>query len=169
MHKLVLQCCFLCCRLREIRHDNINSFIGASVEPLRILIITDYCSKGSLYVSLDSRSSMRRVFFQNCQQFSQENDSQRYDSRPGSNQNQKIVHQRKILVLVFSFDKLYFYPLHNILFTKYFGIDYKCRCLMSLSPVRPIRILTFVVISLSMKQGFENSFFPPFSSLYFRL
>ncbi|XP_054274284.1 receptor-type guanylate cyclase Gyc76C-like isoform X2 [Macrosteles quadrilineatus] len=36
-------------RLREIRHDNINSFIGASVEPMRILIITDYCAKGSLY------------------------------------------------------------------------------------------------------------------------
>lgn len=64
MHKLVLQCCFLCSRLREIRHDNINSFIGASVEPLRILIITDYCSKGSLYVSLASRSSMRRVLLE---------------------------------------------------------------------------------------------------------
>lgn len=38
-------------RLREIRHDNVNSFIGASVEPMRILVITDYCSKGSLYVS----------------------------------------------------------------------------------------------------------------------
>ncbi|XP_046680079.1 receptor-type guanylate cyclase Gyc76C-like [Homalodisca vitripennis] len=36
-------------RLREIRHDNINSFVGALVEPMRILIITDYCAKGSLY------------------------------------------------------------------------------------------------------------------------
>lgn len=35
--------------LREVRHDNVNSFIGASVEPMRILIITDYCAKGSLY------------------------------------------------------------------------------------------------------------------------
>ncbi|XP_017842260.1 receptor-type guanylate cyclase Gyc76C isoform X1 [Drosophila busckii] len=35
--------------LRELRHDNINSFIGACVEPTRILIITDYCAKGSLY------------------------------------------------------------------------------------------------------------------------
>ncbi|XP_013186534.2 receptor-type guanylate cyclase Gyc76C isoform X2 [Amyelois transitella] len=35
--------------LRELRHDNLNSFIGAVVEPLRVLIITDYCAKGSLY------------------------------------------------------------------------------------------------------------------------
>jgi serine/threonine protein kinase len=37
--------------LRDIRHDNINSFIGACLEPMRVLIITDYCAKGSLYVS----------------------------------------------------------------------------------------------------------------------
>lgn len=37
--------------LREIRHGNLNSFIGACVEPMRILLITDYCAKGSLYVS----------------------------------------------------------------------------------------------------------------------
>ncbi|KAL1132356.1 hypothetical protein AAG570_010312 [Ranatra chinensis] len=35
--------------LREFRHDNINSFIGAVIEPMKILIITDYCAKGSLY------------------------------------------------------------------------------------------------------------------------
>ncbi|XP_034948736.1 receptor-type guanylate cyclase Gyc76C-like isoform X2 [Chelonus insularis] len=35
--------------LREIRHGNLNSFIGAVVEPMRILLITDYCAKGSLY------------------------------------------------------------------------------------------------------------------------
>ncbi|XP_008543533.1 receptor-type guanylate cyclase Gyc76C [Microplitis demolitor] len=35
--------------LREIRHGNLNSFIGACVEPTRILLITDYCAKGSLY------------------------------------------------------------------------------------------------------------------------
>ncbi|EZA56309.1 Guanylate cyclase 32E [Ooceraea biroi] len=35
--------------LREIRHSNLNSFIGACVEPMRILLITDYCAKGSLY------------------------------------------------------------------------------------------------------------------------
>lgn len=37
--------------LRELRHDNLNSFIGAVVEPLRVLLLTDYCAKGSLYVS----------------------------------------------------------------------------------------------------------------------
>ncbi|KAG8041150.1 hypothetical protein G9C98_002138 [Cotesia typhae] len=35
--------------LREIRHGNLNSFIGACVDPTRILLITDYCAKGSLY------------------------------------------------------------------------------------------------------------------------
>jgi guanylate cyclase, other len=55
--------------LRELRHDNINSFIGsdasprprstlltnslflpgACVEPMRILLVSDYCAKGSLY------------------------------------------------------------------------------------------------------------------------
>lgn len=35
--------------LRDIRHDNINSFIGACLEPMCVLIITDYCAKGSLY------------------------------------------------------------------------------------------------------------------------
>lgn len=41
--------------LRELRHDNLNSFIGAVVEPLRVLILTDYCAKGSLYVSVMNR------------------------------------------------------------------------------------------------------------------
>ncbi|XP_026682274.1 receptor-type guanylate cyclase Gyc76C [Diaphorina citri] len=35
--------------LRDLRHDNVNSFIGACVEPMRVLIVTDYCAKGSLY------------------------------------------------------------------------------------------------------------------------
>ncbi|XP_018335565.1 receptor-type guanylate cyclase Gyc76C [Agrilus planipennis] len=35
--------------LRELRHDNINSFIGACVEPMALLLVTDYCAKGSLY------------------------------------------------------------------------------------------------------------------------
>ncbi|XP_058464642.1 receptor-type guanylate cyclase Gyc76C-like isoform X1 [Malaya genurostris] len=35
--------------LRDLRHDNINSFIGACVEPMRVLLVTDYCAKGSLY------------------------------------------------------------------------------------------------------------------------
>lgn len=35
--------------LRELRHDNVNSFIGACVEPMSLLLVTDYCAKGSLY------------------------------------------------------------------------------------------------------------------------
>lgn len=38
--------------LRDLRHSNVNSFIGATIEPLRILLVMDYCAKGSLYVSL---------------------------------------------------------------------------------------------------------------------
>lgn len=41
--------------LRELRHDNINSFIGACVEPMSLLLVTDYCAKGSLYVCIRSR------------------------------------------------------------------------------------------------------------------
>lgn len=48
--------------LREIRHGNLNSFIGACVEPMRILLITDYCAKGSLYVSL----YLLQFFFYSC-------------------------------------------------------------------------------------------------------
>jgi hypothetical protein len=36
--------------MREIRHDNINPFIGAAVEPCRIQIVSEYCHKGSLPV-----------------------------------------------------------------------------------------------------------------------
>lgn len=35
--------------LRELRHDNVNSFIGACVQPTSLLLVTDYCAKGSLY------------------------------------------------------------------------------------------------------------------------
>ena len=37
--------------LREIRHDNINPFIGAVVESNRIHIVSEYCHKGSLPVN----------------------------------------------------------------------------------------------------------------------
>ncbi|XP_018562246.1 receptor-type guanylate cyclase Gyc76C isoform X2 [Anoplophora glabripennis] len=35
--------------LRELRHDNVNSFIGACVQPTSLFLVTDYCAKGSLY------------------------------------------------------------------------------------------------------------------------
>ena len=39
--------------MREFRHDNINMFIGAAVEPNRIRVVTEYCHKGSLPVNLN--------------------------------------------------------------------------------------------------------------------
>lgn len=42
--------------LKEIRHDNINQFIGASInyDMNQIVIVTEYCSKGSLRDILDN-------------------------------------------------------------------------------------------------------------------
>lgn len=40
--------------MREIRHDNINPYIGSCLEPNSIYIITEYCSKGSLLDILDN-------------------------------------------------------------------------------------------------------------------
>jgi len=43
-------------QIKEIRHDNINQFIGACVKPetSTIYIVTDYCAKGSLEDILDN-------------------------------------------------------------------------------------------------------------------
>ena len=40
--------------MREVRHPNINSFIGAHVEPQRIILLTDFCSKGALQDILEN-------------------------------------------------------------------------------------------------------------------
>ena len=37
-------------QMRELRHDNINPFIGACIDSPSILIVTAYCAKGSLQV-----------------------------------------------------------------------------------------------------------------------
>ncbi|GLG93322.1 Guanylate cyclase, partial [Gryllus bimaculatus] len=34
--------------MRDLRHDNINAFVGACTEPPNICIVTEYCSRGSL-------------------------------------------------------------------------------------------------------------------------
>ncbi|GFU17871.1 receptor-type guanylate cyclase Gyc76C, partial [Nephila pilipes] len=34
--------------MRELHHDNINPFIGACLQPHYILLVTEYCAKGSL-------------------------------------------------------------------------------------------------------------------------
>ncbi|CAL1527410.1 unnamed protein product, partial [Lymnaea stagnalis] len=40
--------------VRELRHDNVNPFIGACVEPPHIYIVSNYCSKGSLQDILEN-------------------------------------------------------------------------------------------------------------------
>lgn len=38
---------------KEMTHDNINRFIGMSVESPRLYIVTQYCARGSLKVGFD--------------------------------------------------------------------------------------------------------------------
>jgi len=35
-------------QIREVRHDNLNTFIGACVDPGSVCVLTEYCSRGSL-------------------------------------------------------------------------------------------------------------------------
>lgn len=41
-------------QMRDLRHDNIISFIGASVETNSVAILTSYCARGSLYDVLNN-------------------------------------------------------------------------------------------------------------------
>ena len=38
-------------QMRDLRHMNINPFVGACVDSSNFIIITEYCFKGSLQVS----------------------------------------------------------------------------------------------------------------------
>ena len=38
--------------MRDMHHDNINQFLGASIESDRVLIVTKYAVRGSLEVSM---------------------------------------------------------------------------------------------------------------------
>lgn len=37
---------------KELNNDNVNRFIGACVETPHLFVITQYCARGSLFVSL---------------------------------------------------------------------------------------------------------------------
>ena len=41
--------------MKDLRHDNVNQFIGACVDPPNILLVIEYCSKGSLQVGNPTR------------------------------------------------------------------------------------------------------------------
>ena len=51
--------------MREIRHPNINSFIGAHVDPDSgiIMLLTDFCSKGALMDILENRDIKLDMMF----------------------------------------------------------------------------------------------------------
>ncbi|XP_076326549.1 receptor-type guanylate cyclase Gyc76C-like isoform X3 [Tachypleus tridentatus] len=40
--------------MRELHHDNVNQFIGACIEPNRLVIVTEYCGRGSLQDILEN-------------------------------------------------------------------------------------------------------------------
>lgn len=40
--------------MRELRHENVISFIGASIETNSVAILTSYCARGSLYDVLNN-------------------------------------------------------------------------------------------------------------------
>ena len=44
--------------MRDLRHNNINVFLGACIDPPVFIIVTEYCAKGSLLVSTVNAISM---------------------------------------------------------------------------------------------------------------
>lgn len=48
--------------MRDLRHSNINAFIGACIDHPRFTILTEYCSKGSLQVQISIRIMNMKIF-----------------------------------------------------------------------------------------------------------
>lgn len=52
--------------MRDIRHDNLNGFVGACVDQGNICMITEYCSRGSLQVGFTLNNSNLNPFKSFC-------------------------------------------------------------------------------------------------------
>lgn len=48
--------------MRDLRHDNLSAFFGASADPPNICIVTEYCTRGSLKVRRKKRHSIISLF-----------------------------------------------------------------------------------------------------------
>ena len=55
-------------KLKDIVHDNLNAFVGASIDPPNIDLVWFYCHKGSLQVSdlLGHSSLMFENYHMHC-------------------------------------------------------------------------------------------------------